>query len=229
MKYSTFFITAALILTAACGGGSKSQNHTEQGRTPSKKLGMNSDSIIKTFGEGLFAQFLVTEGEIIVELEMTKAPLTVANFVALAEGDMPNNAKSKGEPFYNDLTFHRVISRVNGDDNDFMIQGGDPEGNGSGGPGYSFRDEFSPTLTHAVSGILSMANSGPGTNGSQFFITLTPTPHLNNKHSVFGHVVKGQDVVNRTLQGDKMFEVNIIRSGEAAKAFKALETFNALK
>ncbi|MDR2144146.1 MAG: peptidylprolyl isomerase, partial [Treponema sp.] len=126
-----------------------------------------------------------------------------------------------GKPFYNGLTFHRVISKANGDAQDFMIQGGDPLGNGQGGPGYQFPDEFDPGLRHDGPGILSMANAGPGTNGSQFFITLVATPWLDDHHTVFGRVVEGQQVVNVAKQGDKIESVTIVRNGPGAQAFKA--------
>jgi peptidylprolyl isomerase len=128
---------------------------------------------------------------------------------------------AQGKPFYDGLTFHRVISKNNGDEQDFMIQGGDPAGNGSGGPGYQFLDEFDPTLRHDDPGVLSMANAGPGTNGSQFFITLVPTPWLDDKHTIFGKMVEGQRVVNKIKQGDKIQKITIIRNGADATAFKA--------
>ena len=162
--------------------------------------------------DGLYAQFDTTKGEILVSLEFQKTPLTVINFTGLAEGKLKNNAR-EGKPFYDGLTFHRVIA-------DFMIQGGDPEGSGRGGPGYRFADEFDPSLRFTGPGILAMANAGPGTNGSQFFITHTATPHLNDKHTIFGHVVSGQDVVNKIAQGDKINKLTIIRKGAAAQAFK---------
>jgi peptidylprolyl isomerase len=170
-------------------------------------------------GNGLFARITTNRGDIVLRLEYQKAPLTVCNFVALAEGKM-NIAG--GKPYYDGLSFHRVIA-------DFMIQGGDPAGNGSGGPGYRFPDEIDPSLKHDGPGVLSMANAGPGTNGSQFFITHTATPWLDGKHTVFGRVAEGQNVVNAIRQGDRIERVTIIRNGPEAAAFKADQTaFDAL-
>ena len=162
-------------------------------------------------GNGLFARINTDKGDIVVRLEFQRTPLTVCNFVALAEGKMNI---CQGKPYYNGLTFHRVIA-------DFMIQGGDPQGTGSGGPGYRFPDEIVPTLKHDGPGVLSMANAGPGTNGSQFFITHVATPWLDGKHTVFGRVVEGQDVVNVIQQGDRMRSVAIIRNGPQASQFRA--------
>lgn len=166
--------------------------------------------------DGLYAKFVTSKGEIITTLEFEKTPLTVTNFVGLAEGTKEFN-DSKGRTngrYYDGLTFHRVIPK-------FMIQGGCPLGTGTGGPGYDFPDEFDPSLKHDRPGTLSMANAGPGTNGSQFFITHVPTPWLDGKHSVFGHVVVGQDVVNAIQKGDKLERLEIIRVGAKAESFKA--------
>ncbi len=164
--------------------------------------------------DGLYAKLRTNQGEIILKLAFEKAPLTVINFAGLAQGTKDSNIQT-GEPFYNGLKFHRVIDN-------FMIQGGDPKGNGRGGPGYRFKDEITD-LKHDRAGILSMANAGPNTNGSQFFITHNATPWLDGKHTVFGHVVKGMDVVNRIKKGDFIRKVSIIRIGEKAKNFKTDE------
>jgi len=170
--------------------------------------------------DGLYAKFNTFKGDILVQLEFEKTPGTVGNFVGLAEGKLDNKAIPEGKPYYNGLKFHRVIP-------DFMIQGGDPKGNGTGGPGYNFADEFHPELTHDAPGKLSMANAGPGTNGSQFFITHSATPWLDGKHTVFGSVVEGQDVVDKIAQGDKIESLEIIRVGAAAEKFNGVEEFRS--
>jgi FKBP-type peptidyl-prolyl cis-trans isomerase len=170
--------------------------------------------------EGIFAEFNTTKGKIVVQLEYQKTPLTVANFITLAEGTNLQVTNSlKGKPYYNGLKFHRVIA-------DFMIQGGCPKGDGSGDPGYRFDDEFVPELKHSAKGILSMANAGPKTNGSQFFITHKATPHLDGRHTVFGHVTIGLDVVDKIAKDDVITSVKIIRVGKEAKKFDAEKIFN---
>jgi len=166
--------------------------------------------------DGLYAKIATSKGDILVRLHYQKTPLTVINFVGLAEGALHLGGSSKpaGIPFYDGLTFHRVIAN-------FMIQGGCPLGTGTGGPGYTFSDEFDPSLRHDGPGVLSMANAGPGTNGSQFFITHVATPHLDDRHTVFGRVAEGQDVVNKIDKGDAIKAITIIRVGKEAEAFKA--------
>jgi peptidyl-prolyl cis-trans isomerase A (cyclophilin A) len=170
--------------------------------------------------EGIFAEIYTNKGKIALQLEYVKTPITVANFITLAEGknEFVTNDR-KGKPYYDGLKFHRVIAN-------FMIQGGCPLGTGAGDPGYKFKDEFDPSLKHDKPGILSMANSGPATNGSQFFITHKDTPWLNNKHSIFGHVIEGQKVVDAIAQDDVIEKVVIVRKGKLAKAFNAEKVFS---
>lgn len=170
--------------------------------------------------EGIFAEIYTNKGKIALQLEFQKTPITVANFITLAEGknEFVTNDR-KGKPYYDGLKFHRVIAN-------FMIQGGCPLGTGAGDPGYKFKDEFDPSLKHNKPGILSMANSGPATNGSQFFITHKDTPWLDNKHSVFGHVIEGQKVVDAIAQDDVIEKVVIVRKGKLAKNFNAEKVFS---
>ncbi|WP_264529369.1 peptidylprolyl isomerase [Flavobacterium sp. N502540] len=171
---------------------------------------------------GIYAKFNTSKGSILVKLTHDLTPGTVGNFVALAEGNMENKVKPQGQKFYDGLTFHRVIP-------DFMIQGGCPKGTGTGDPGYKFDDEFHPSLKHDRPGVLAMANSGPASNGSQFYITHVPTSWLDGKHTVFGHVIEGQDVVDAVAQGDNLDAVEIIRVGEEAQKWNAIEAFISLK
>ena len=191
-----------------------------------------TSSKYRDLGDGLFADINTSQGDVIIKLEMEKTPITVANFVSLAEGNSPFVSEEyKGRKYYDGIIFHRVIK-------DFMIQGGDPTGTGQGNPGYRFKDEFNDSLTHHKAGILSMANSGPKTNGSQFFITHKETPFLNGKHTVFGEVVSGLDVVDSIAnvktyaepnRKDKpvvdvvMNSVTIVRNGKEAKNFDAVK------
>lgn len=178
---------------------------------------------------GMYAKFNTTKGIILCELEFEKAPMTVANFIGLAEGNFMVDSINYNKPYYDSVQFHRVIAN-------FMIQGGDPKGNGSGGPSHRMYDETRKDLLHSGPGILSMANSDPQrskipfsntghTNGSQFFITHNATPHLDGLHTVFGHVIYGQNIVDSIAKGDYMIEVTIIRKGKAAKSFDATSIY----
>lgn len=201
----SFCVTVALaVLVVGACGMARGQSTTKTQETPPK------------LADGLYAKFETSKGDILVQLEFEKTPLTVCNFVGLAQGTLKTNVR-QGKPFYDGLNFHRVIAN-------FMIQGGCPLGTGTGSPGYRFADEFDPSLRHSGPGILSMANSGPGTNGSQFFITHGPTPHLDGKHTVFGKVVQGQNVVDAIRKDDKLVKVTIGAVGEKAKTFKAFKT-----
>lgn len=180
-------------------------------------------SIDSVAQDGIYAVIDTQKGEIVLSLEYEKTPMTVANFIGLVEGTIENDHSEEGEPYYDGLNFHRVIA-------DFMIQGGCPLGTGTGGPGYNFADEFDDSLKHDRPGILSMANAGPNSNGSQFFITHVATPWLDGKHTVFGCVIDGQKVVDAIKQGDKIKSIKIFRKGEKANNFKSdTATFKELQ
>lgn len=186
------------------------------------KLSKMDKEFLKKQADGMYAKFETSKGDIYCALEFKKTPMTVANFVGLAEGAMKNTVKAEGTPYYDGLKFHRVIPN-------FMIQGGCPLGTGTGDPGYKFPDEIDTTLKHSGPGILSMANAGPGTNGSQFFITHVKTDWLDGKHTVFGHVIEGQDVVNKIAGNDTIKHLVILRKGKEAEAFNAPTVFETEK
>jgi len=188
----------------------KKSNMTNTNNQETNNIPANNGAL----ADGLYAEMKTSKGTILIKLHFDKTPMTVCNFVGLAEGKIKNTAKGDGVHYYDGLKFHRVIA-------DFMVQGGDPLGTGTGGPGYQFPDEFDATLKHEGPGVLSMANAGPGTNGSQFFITHIATPWLDGMHTVFGKVVTGMDVVNAIKQDDTIATVKIIRQGAAATAFQA--------
>ena len=193
-----------------------------------KKMNVDKETY-EGLKDGLYANLQTTKGNLIVKFEDKKSPVTVANFVGLAEGKIDNKSKAKGVPFYDGTIFHRVIK-------DFMIQGGDPKGTGAGDPGYKFEDEKND-LKHTGKGILSMANSGPNTNGSQFFITEVATPWLDGRHTIFGKVVKGDDVIDAIANVEKgaqdkpktdivLEKVSIFSKGDEYKGYDAAKTFN---
>ena len=205
-------VLASLLIIVVVAGLSSVACQKDEGEATLYTDEQLAAKVVK-FGNGLYALMDTSKGEILLRLEFEKVPMTVMNFVGLAEGSIDSN-RDTGVRFYDGLKFHRVIKK-------FMIQGGDPRGNGSGGPGYKFPDEFHPKLKHNGAGVLSMANSGRNTNGSQFFITHVATPHLNGLHTVFGQVVQGQEVVDVIQKGDKIRRLSIIRAGDKAKDFTA--------
>lgn len=241
IQFLTIFLISSIIY--GCNDKQNTKNDTDI-INPNDKQSMKNNADIRKkqidnnsnldLDEGLYAELNTTMGKMLIELTYEKTPVTVANFVALAEGNHPKVTNSKeGVKFYDGTIFHRVIDK-------FMIQGGDPEGNGRGGPGYKFLDEIDLSLRHDRPGVLSMANSGPGTNGSQFFITEVPTPHLDGKHTVFGYVVKGIDVqdaisnvetaiADRPVNDVIINEIKIIRIGSKAKSFNAVKTWNEME
>ena len=216
MKITSHHVLSALLITTSLSTTFAQKNFTNK-QTFSKI----DKEFLKKQPDGLYAKIETNKGDIYLKLEYKKTPMTVANFVGLAEGTIPNTARPH-QPFYNGLIFHRVIK-------DFMIQGGCPKFNGTGDPGYKFPDEIDTTLKHDGPGILSMANAGPNTNGSQFFITHKETPWLNGKHTVFGKVVTGQDVVNAIQQNDTIRKIIILRKGKDAENFDAPKIFETLK
>lgn len=216
---NTFQLIALFFFGIAVSTAQVKKTAVKKTTKPTTAIAAKSNAITPASNEGIFVEMKTNKGIIVLQLEYKKTPITVANFVSLIEGNNPQVSEQyKGKPFFDGLKFHRVIAN-------FMIQGGDPLGNGSGGPGYAFKDEFDPTLVHDKGGILSMANSGPKTNGSQFFITHKDTPWLNNKHSVFGHVVTGMEVANAIAQDDVIEKVTVKRVGAEAKKFDAAKTF----
>jgi peptidyl-prolyl cis-trans isomerase A (cyclophilin A) len=187
-------------------------------------FGFSASAQTSKLDDGLYANMKTTKGDILIKLEFEKVPMTVANFVGLAEGNIKIDTFEVTKPYYNNVVFHRVVPN-------FVIQAGQPSEDGEfagrqGGPGYKFPDEFDSTLKHSGPGILSMANAGAGTNGSQFFITHRATPHLDFRHSVFGSVISGQNIVDSIAQEtDKINTIEILRVGKAAKKFDAAGTF----
>lgn len=212
------FLAALLVLTV----GSVIAKPGNPKKTKKIKLSKMDKEFLNKQSEGIYAKFETSKGDIYCNLEFKKTPMTVANFVGLAEGTIKNTAKAEGVPYYDGLKFHRVIPN-------FMIQGGCPLGTGTGDPGYKFPDEIDASLKHAGPGILSMANAGPGTNGSQFFITHVKTDWLDGKHTVFGNVVQGIDVVNKIAGNDTIKHILILRKGKEAETFDAAKTFEAEK
>jgi peptidylprolyl isomerase len=210
MKKIYLIIIASIVLFSCKTKPKEESSNTDNTNTETNTTMQKTDFIN--------AHFKTNKGEIVCELEFEKTPITVANFIGLAEGTIPNKAKPLGTHYYDGLKFHRVIPN-------FMIQGGDPQGTGQGGPGYNFQDEIDPSLMFTGPGVLAMANAGPATNGSQFFITHVATDWLNGKHTIFGHVIKGQDIVNAIAQGDVIESIIIERSGEKAIAFDAKAIF----
>jgi len=218
MLFTLPFSALLGLALASCGSGSGNEPSSAPPNTDNL-IEQNTKKPVENTNDGLYANITTTKGVITIKLEYEKAPMTVANFVGLAEGTVKNTSKPEGTPYYDGITFHRVIA-------DFMIQGGDPTGSGMGGPGYAFADEIHPELKHSRPGTLSMANSGPATNGSQFFITHKETGWLDGRHTVFGYVTAGQEVVDAIQQGDKMITVRIERVGKAAKAWDAGKVLN---
>lgn len=212
MRKLLLMISAVTLLSTGVFGQKKEK----------QKVNKMDKEFLSKQADGLYAKFETNRGSIYTMLEFKKTPMTVANFVGLAEGKIKNTAKAEGTPYYNGLKFHRVIPN-------FMIQGGCPLGTGTGDPGYKFADEIDTSLKHVGPGILSMANAGPGTNGSQFFITHVATPWLDGKHTVFGHVIEGQNIVDSIKGNDTLQTLTILRKGKEAEGFDAAKVFESEK
>lgn len=208
MKKYLFLVL--IIGLSACSGEEMNVNESNSEQNENKNT-------VASEVDHIYAIIHTSKGEIVCDLAFEHAPITVANFVGLSEGNLETPYNEGNKPYYDNLVFHRVIEK-------FMIQGGDPLGSGSGGPGYSFRDEITQ-LRHDRPGTLSMANSGPNTNGSQFFITHVPTPWLDGKHTVFGYVIRGQEIVDKIEMGDKILHIEIQREGPLANDFHAVKVF----
>ncbi len=196
MKYSLFLVFCSLSFLSAC----------------------TMDPDYSRLGDGIFARVETPHGEFFIKFEDEKAPLSVANFIGLTDGTIDNKIKGPGEPYFDGMTFHRVEPNI-------LIQGGDPLANGLGGPGYKFSQEIHPDLTHNEPGTVAMANAGPGTNGSQWYVTMVPLPQLNGGYNIFGFVVEGLDIVKKIQRNDPMIKVEIIRNGEAAQNFDETKVF----
>lgn len=218
-----FYLFLALTFTLqSCDPNSEKKERDTSQQDPSNSADEKTDNPKKPEKEltkpEMVARMETSKGELLVQLYFEKTPLTVSNFVALAEGNMPNKHSEQGEPYYNGLTFHRVVPNT-------IVQGGCPLNTGTGNPGYRFQDEFVHSLNHNRAGMLSMANSGPNTNGSQFFFTLKPLPQLNAKHTVFGKVITGMKVLRSIEKGDEIKSIKIIRKSKEAKDFNAKNIF----
>lgn len=233
MRTTLIMAVLPMLSLITCGSETTTSSEAEPTLIPAAEAPQKPQTTMtsSSTGDGIFAHFQTRLGKITIRLEHEKAPMTVANFVGLAEGTVTNTFRKQGEPYFDGIIFHRVIPG-------FMIQCGDPTGTGMGGPGYAFADEFDPSLRHDGPGVLSMANSGPGTNGSQFFITVAPTPHLDGRHAVFGRVVEGMEVAtaianvprgaqDRPNQEVKIDSLRIERRGENAMKFDVAAVLKA--
>ena len=217
-SFPLLLLVVFTVMFSSCGNKSNGDATASNADTSKAATPVAQDDNNWPNEDGLYAVYYTPKGKIVCKLEYAKAPITVGNFVALTEGNHPLATVNKGKPFFDGLNFHRV-------EPGFVIQGGDPNGNGSGGPGFQFANEIDSSLTHSKTGTLAMANAGPNTNGSQFYITLSPTPMLDYHYNVFGYVVAGQSVVNTIAIGDKIDSIRIVRNGAGAKAFDAITAF----